>query len=99
MIMYRGKTVFCLCVLVFMLSACGTATLSTTSVATPEPTVQKSTPTMVPSPTKAVATPVVSNPTHLLIPSIGVDAPVENIGVLANGDLATPTQNPWEGVG
>ncbi len=97
--MYRGKTLFCLCVLIFMFSACGTATRSTTSVTTPEPTVQKSTPTMVPSPTRAVATPVVSNPAHLLIPSIGVDAPVETIGVLANGDLATPTQNPWDGVG
>lgn len=42
---------------------------------------------------------VVSNPAHLLIPGIGVDAPVETIGLLANGDLATPAQHPWEDVG
>jgi LPXTG-site transpeptidase (sortase) family protein len=28
-----------------------------------------------------------------------VDASVENIGVLPYGNLATPTQNPWNGVG
>ncbi len=100
--MYRGKKLFCLCVLVFMFSACGTTTLSATSAPTPEPTMQKKLiPTITPSATRVVATPapVVSNPAHLLIPSIGVDAPVENIGVLANGNLATPTQNPWGGVG
>lgn len=36
---------------------------------------------------------------HLLIPAIGVDAPIESLGVLANSDLATPTQSPWNDVG
>ena len=99
--MYRGKKLFLVAVFAFILSACGTATLSTTSSPTPEPTIQKLAPTPAPSSTITVskATPTVSNPAHLLIPSIGVDAPVENIGVLSNGDLATPTHNPWEGVG
>ena len=36
---------------------------------------------------------------RLLIPAIGVDAPVETVGALANSDLATPTQSPWTDVG
>ena len=38
-------------------------------------------------------------PARLLIPKIGVDAFVESLGVLANGDMATPMQKPWEDVG
>ncbi len=57
----------------------------------------------IPAPASTIAsskpTPAVSSPTRLLIPSIGVDASVENIGVLSNGDLATPTRSPWEDVG
>jgi sortase (surface protein transpeptidase) len=46
----------------------------------------------------------VANPTpqpvgRLLIPAIGVDAPMEPVGVLPDSDLATPTQNPWNDVG
>ncbi|MFL5694533.1 MAG: class F sortase [Ktedonobacteraceae bacterium] len=40
-----------------------------------------------------------TRPVHLLIPSIKVNAFVEPMGVLANGDLETPTQNPWYNVG
>jgi LPXTG-site transpeptidase (sortase) family protein len=100
--MYKVKRLLCLCFFVLALSACGTTALSATLSPTPEPTLQKPTkPTPVPSPTIAtpIPTPSVSTPTRLLIPSIGVDASVENIGVLPNGDLATPTQSPWEDVG
>ncbi len=99
--MYRGKKLVCMCFFVLMLSACGTTTLSTTLSPTPEPTIQKLAPTPASSATLPLPrpTPAVSNPAHLLIPSIGIDASVENIGVLPNGDLATPTQNPWDDVG
>ncbi len=40
-----------------------------------------------------------ANPVRLLIPSIGVNASVETVGILNNGDLATPTHSPWEDVG
>jgi sortase (surface protein transpeptidase) len=40
-----------------------------------------------------------ANPVRLVIPSIGVSASVETVGILNNGDLATPTHNPWEDVG
>jgi LPXTG-site transpeptidase (sortase) family protein len=38
-------------------------------------------------------------PLRLSIPAIGVNAFVESLGLHSNGDLATPTQNPWEDVG
>ena len=40
-----------------------------------------------------------ANPAHLLIPTIGINASIETVGVSPNGDLAIPTQNPWEHVG
>ncbi len=43
--------------------------------------------------------PRVEQPKRLIIPSIGVDAAVELVGVLSNGNLATPTQSPWDDVG
>ncbi len=36
---------------------------------------------------------------HLIIPTLGVNASIEPVGVLADGDLAVPTQKPWDGVG
>jgi len=42
---------------------------------------------------------MVANPSRLIIPTIGINALVEPLGILPNGDLATPTRNPWEDVG
>ncbi|MGN6758214.1 MAG: class F sortase [Thermomicrobiales bacterium] len=39
--------------------------------------------------------PAVGLPVRLSIPSIGVDAPIEQVGVDANNNMATP-QNPWD---
>jgi LPXTG-site transpeptidase (sortase) family protein len=64
---------------------------------TPSPTpVQKAHPSPV-----ATATPPLNmaDNVHLLIPKIGVDAPVEPVHVGADGALGTPTRNQWEGVG
>ncbi len=36
---------------------------------------------------------------HLIIPAIGVNAAIEPVGVTADGNLAVPTQKPWDGVG
>lgn len=36
---------------------------------------------------------------HLIIPKIGVDAPIEPVPVQADGALGVPTRNQWEGVG
>lgn len=36
---------------------------------------------------------------RLIIPAIGVNAPIESVGVVAGGYLGVPTQNQWDGVG
>jgi LPXTG-site transpeptidase (sortase) family protein len=38
-------------------------------------------------------------PVRLIIPAIAINAPVENVGIQQNADLATPAQNPWVDVG
>jgi len=45
------------------------------------------------------ATPVRANPARLLIPSIGVNALIERVGVTPGGDLAVPQQDRWDDVG
>src|SRR5579872_434004 len=57
---------------------------------------------VVPSEPLATDTPApqrAANPVRLLIPSIGVNALIENVGVTSNGDLAVPEQHPWDDVG
>ncbi len=34
-------------------------------------------------------------PLRLLIPVIGVNAPIEQVGIASNGDLGTPSASPW----
>ena len=89
--------------LLFLLTGCGTASQATTTpvkktlaIQKPSPTPTKAIPTFVVSPVVTVSA---STPAHLIIPSIGVDAPVENVNIQSNGDLGTPVQNQWEGVG
>jgi LPXTG-site transpeptidase (sortase) family protein len=43
--------------------------------------------------------PVAKKLVRLIIPAIGVNAPVEAVGVVAGGYLGVPTQNQWDGVG
>ena len=38
-------------------------------------------------------------PIRVKIPAIGIDGFIEPVGIRPNGDLATPTQNPWEDMG
>ncbi|MEO8955882.1 MAG: class F sortase [Ktedonobacteraceae bacterium] len=48
----------------------------------------------------SVASPTTDRPGwHLIIPTIGVNASIEPVGVLSDGNLAVPTQQPWDGVG
>lgn len=34
-------------------------------------------------------------PVRLSVPAVGINSFIEQVGTLANGDMATPTQNPW----
>ena len=38
-------------------------------------------------------------PLRLLIPAIGVNAPIEQVGIVSNGDLGTPSASPWTDTG
>jgi sortase (surface protein transpeptidase) len=40
-----------------------------------------------------------SQPVRLSVPTIGINAPIEQVGTLPSGDMATPTQNPWVDAG
>jgi len=40
-----------------------------------------------------------SQPVRLSVPAIGINAPIEQVGTLPSGDMATPTQNPWGDAG
>ncbi len=55
------------------------------------------------SPVKAKSTPAVTVPeasdVALVIPSIGVHAPIEPVGKSAAGFMEVPSRNPWTGVG
>ncbi len=89
--------------LLFLLTGCGTTSEAAKVPAKKPVEIQK----LSPTPTRAIPTFVVSPvvtvtasvPAHLIIPSIGLDAPVENVNIQSNGDLGTPVQNQWEGVG
>lgn len=48
----------------------------------------------------SIASPTTYRPGgYLIIPTIGVNASIEPVGVSSDGNLAVPTQKPWDGVG
>ncbi len=49
--------------------------------------------------TSVAANPAPAPFARLLIPTIGVNAPIESIGVRPDGTMETPGQNPWNDVG
>ena len=93
--------------LALLLGACSTQTQAVK--ATPTPSVSAPAPSPTPSPTAVVPTPTatptpvparpIGAPVRLQIPAIGVNASIEDLGLTAQGDLATPAQSPWEDVG
>jgi hypothetical protein len=60
-------------------------------------------PTVIASPTvlstSHSASRGIADPVRLLIPVIGVNAPVESLGILPDGSMAIPTRNPWTDAG
>jgi sortase (surface protein transpeptidase) len=90
-------------IVAIIVSGCGTSVIAQEVHANAH-TAVSSTPThreVIATPTQLLKpqTSVQANPVRLVIPSIGVNAAVETVGILNNGDLATPTRSPWEDVG
>jgi LPXTG-site transpeptidase (sortase) family protein len=97
--MYGVRLLGCLFALTIALSLAGCGSTSLQHVSPPaSPSVHR---------TAVVETPVFAtpaagaavNPVRLIIPVIGVNAFIEPLGILSTGNLATPTQSPWEDVG
>ena len=86
----RQPLCFIALILAVALDGCGLSSASQTA----KPTVA-----VTPSVLSTGTLKVIVNPTRLIIPAIGVNASIEQVGMLSNGDMATPTQNPWENVG
>src|SRR5579883_3128812 len=95
-VLYRNWRTFLLAsfvMLTLLLSGCGENGTSSTSATAPvHPTATAKatatpTPATVPTPTPTVS---VASPVRLVIPSIGVNAPIENVGLTDSGNLATP---------
>src|SRR5712692_1738737 len=84
-------------ILVLILGVFGSLPASISEQAEPRvpSALNAATPTIIPVHLADTA----ANPVRLVIPTIGVNAPVEPLGIQANGDLATPTQHPWDDVG
>src|SRR5258708_12280188 len=84
-------------ILVLILGVFGSLPASISEQAEPRvpSALNAATPTIIPVHMADTA----ANPLRLVIPTIGVNAFVEPLGIQANGDLATPTQRPWDDVG
>jgi sortase (surface protein transpeptidase) len=84
-------------ILVLILGVFGSLPASISEQAEPHTpsALNAATPTIIPVHMPDTA----ANPLRLVIPTIGVNAFVEQLGIQANGDLATPTQSPWDDVG
>jgi sortase (surface protein transpeptidase) len=84
-------------ILVLILGVFGSLPASISEQAEPHSpsALNAATPTIIPVHMADTA----ANPLRLVIPTIGVNAFVEQLGIQANGDLATPTQSPWDDVG
>ena len=96
----RFSALALLLVLVLVLSGCGL--LSTTSLRAAPPVSATHTihhsrhATPAPQATQGDSEVI---PTRLIIPTIGVNAAIERVEILANSNLATPTGHPWDDAG
>ncbi len=87
-------------ILAIALGGCGLSPTSQSTLLQPSPAkIASPTSVVVPGVLPTSTPDVIVNPTRLIIPAIDINADIEQVGLLSNGDLATPRQNPWENVG
>lgn len=80
-----------------LLCGCGGAQITQTKSAPTIKAIVKPTPTSIPTPTPTLAP--APKPIHLVIPSIGVDTAIEEVGIDASGNLETPKIHYLDDVG
>lgn len=80
------------CFLILMVVVCGCSDTTTGYHAGQLPVRR---PSAVASEHALLTTRAPAVPVRLIIPAIQVNAPIEQVGVLATGDLQTPQQHPW----
>src|SRR5579871_3805682 len=96
---WRSLFAVLICAGAFLLTACGSATTAQEATIQNPPVQLNSGIARSPAAT-VTPTPVdEALPVHLSVPSVGINAPIEQVGTLANGDMATPTQNRWVDAG
>jgi sortase (surface protein transpeptidase) len=81
------------------LAACGAITTAQEPSITEPPERVGSSVVSTPFATTTQAAGDVIQPVRLSVPSIGINASIEQVGTLSNGDMATPGQNPWVDAG
>src|SRR5260370_365472 len=90
--------------LILILAACSSPAISSIGPGTKQASQAKTATPGVPAiqPGKRAARPIPGPsfiPKRLIISAIGINALIESVGVRSDGDLATPTHNPWDDVG
>jgi sortase (surface protein transpeptidase) len=90
--------------LILILAACSSPAVSSTEPAMKQTSHAKTpppgTPAIQPAKRAMRSMPRPSLiPERLVIPAIGIDALIEKVGVRSDGDVATPTRNPWDDAG
>ena len=90
--------VFISAVLLF-LAACGSLTSAQEPSIIEPPERVNSSVSSAPSITPTQTPDDVIQPVRLSVPSIGINASIEQVGTLSDGTMATPDQNPWVDAG
>lgn len=96
---WRPLFALLICAGAFFLTACGS--VSTAQEASIQKPLEQLSSGGTKSPAVIVKPTAVDKalPVHLSVPSIGINAPIEQVGTLANGAMATPIRNPWVDAG
>ena len=81
------------------LAACGSITTAHEASLIEPPERVGSSASSTPFVTTTQAPDDMIQPVRLSVPAIAINASIEQVGTLSNGDMATPTQNPWVDAG
>lgn len=96
---YRPLWAVLTCAVLLFLAACSPIPTTRGAAIEEPPELVSATPASTPPVTAPPAPADTAQPLRLSIPAIGINAVIEQVGALANGDMATPTRSPWVDTG